>query len=393
MNTRDLVSLKNEFKRIFKSDFQRHFFASGRVNLIGEHTDYNGGYVLPCALTLGTDVFVRLREDEKIRAYSLNFENDGLIEATVDDIKYDEKKGWLNYVLGIVKTLQMHGCKIDLGFDILVYGQIPNGAGLSSSASIELATAFMLNECYQLGLDRIDLVKYSQESENNFNGVKCGIMDQFVIGMAKDKHAILLDCNTLKYDDVSVDFGEYSLVIINTNKKRQLVDSLYNKRRQSCARAFDELNIFGKYSCLSDISAVEFESIKNRIQNQEDKQRATHVIYENARTLSAAKALQEMNMKEFGKFMYQSHLSLKEIFEVTGDELDLIVDLSRKFGAIGARMTGAGFGGCAIALVHKDEVEEYKNYIMHNYEDKIGYAPEIYLANIGSGVREIKIDN
>ncbi len=390
MNKKTVESLKSEFYAKFTRKSTRHFFAPGRVNLIGEHTDYNGGYVFPCALSFGTDLLVALRADDKIRAFSLNFESDGIIESSVNDIVHDEKNGWLNYVLGIVDILQIYGCDIHTGFDLLVYGEIPTGAGLSSSASLELATAYMINECYDLGLTRLEMVKFSQEAENHFNGVQCGIMDQFVIGMAIDKHAILLDCNTLKYENVKVSFGEYKLVIVNTNKSRGLVDSLYNKRRESCAKAFAELNSSGEYSCLSDIQPSKFESIKTRITNDEDRKRATHVIYENARTIAAAKALVDNDMKAFGKWMYQSHMSLKDIYEVTGVELDCIVELSKEFGAIGARMTGAGFGGCAIALIHYDKVEEYKKYMTDKYKEKIGYEPSIYLCEISGGVKEVE---
>ncbi len=382
-------NLKSKFEQVFNKLPQRVFFSPGRVNLIGEHTDYNGGYVFPCAISYGTYVLVSLRDDDAIHAISLNFESEGILTSSINDIRYDENKGWLNYVLGVVKTLQNHEYTIDKGFDILISGNIPNGAGLSSSASLELAVAFMLNEVFKLGITRVDMAKFSQESENKFNGVNCGIMDQFIVAVAKKNNAIILNCNTLEYRHIPFDIHPYKLIIINTNKRRELSDSLYNDRRSSCERAYADINASGQYSCLSDVCVIEFEKFKNEIKNSEDRLRASHVIYENARVMDAKKALEEEDLDTFGQLMNRSHKSLKDIYEVTGKELDTIVDLSQHFGVIGARMTGAGFGGCAIAIVKEDKVDEYQKYVADNYEKEIGYAPTFYICDIDDGVREI----
>ncbi len=382
-------NLTEKFKQVFDKSNFRHFFAPGRVNLIGEHTDYNGGYVFPCAISYGTDVLVSIRNDDKIRAFSLNFEDKGMIHSSIKNIEYDEKYGWLNYVLGVVKTLQDNGYYIDKGFDILVSGTIPNGAGLSSSASLELAVACMLQKCFSLTISRVKMIKLCQEAENKFNGVNCGIMDQFIVGIAKKNHALLLNCNTLEYEHVDFNISPYQLIIINTNKRRELSDSKYNERRSACERAFRDLNELNKYGCLSDISVIEFEKTKNNIKNADDRMKVSHVIYENARVLDAKDALHKNNLKVFGELMYRSHKSLKDVYEVTGDELDTIVELSETFGALGSRMTGAGFGGCAIAIVHSDKVDEYKKFIEKQYEIKIGYKPTFYLCDIGDGAREV----
>ena len=372
--------IKNTFKEIFGDTKEsRCFFSPGRVNLIGEHTDYNGGNVFPCALSFGTYGVVKLREDKNVRMYSSNFEEIGVISFSLD-----------NYPKGVIKTLQKYGHNIDKGFDVVIYGNIPNGAGLSSSASLELLIGVMMNDLFELNIDRIDLVKYGQEAENKFIGVNCGIMDQFAIGMGKKNNAILLDCNTLKYSYSTIDLKDEMLVISNTNKRRGLADSKYNERRSECETALKELKVKLNINSLGDLSIEEFENNKDLIKDEVRRKRAKHAVYENQRTLMAKKALEDGEIVKFGELMNQSHISLRDDYEVTGVELDTLVELAWNHpGVLGARMTGAGFGGCTVALVKKDNVEDFIKNVGQGYKEKIGYEASFYIAEIGDGTREI----
>lgn len=382
--------LKADFKRIFEIESEEVFFSPGRVNLIGEHTDYNGGHVFPCALSFGTYGVVAKRNDKKVRMYSLNFEDIGLVEFDLDSIKYDKTHDWVNYPKGVAKVMQDKGNKIEHGLDILVYGNIPNGAGLSSSASLELLMAVILNDTFNFGIDMVDLVKYSQEAENKFIGVNCGIMDQFAIGMGQDRCAILLDCNTLKYRYSEINMEGYSIVIGNTNKRRGLADSKYNERRSECERALSNLQTKLNIKALGELTEEEFESNKELIENEIDRKRAKHAVYENQRTLKAVKALEENNLELFGQLMVGSHVSLRDDYEVTGIELDTLVSLALKQdGVIGARMTGAGFGGCTVSIVRNENVGNFIENVTKGYEEVIGYAPTFYVANISNGTRKI----
>lgn len=382
--------LKSDFKRIFEIESEEVFFSPGRVNLIGEHTDYNGGHVFPCALSFGTYGVVAKRNDKKVRMYSLNFEDIGLVEFDLDSIKYDKTHDWVNYPKGVAKVMQDKGNNIEHGLDILVYGNIPNGAGLSSSASLELLMAVILNDTFNFGIDMVDLVKYSQEAENKFIGVNCGIMDQFAIGMGQDRCAILLDCNTLKYRYSEINMEGYSIVIGNTNKRRGLADSKYNERRSECERALSNLQTKLNIKALGELTEEEFEANKELIENEIDRKRAKHAVYENQRTLKAVKALEENNLELFGQLMVGSHVSLRDDYEVTGIELDTLVSLALKQdGVIGARMTGAGFGGCTVSIVRNENVGNFIENITKGYEEVIGYAPTFYVANISNGTRKI----
>ena len=379
------------FKKFFGySEKVRTFFSPGRVNLIGEHTDYNGGNVFPCALSFGTYGAVALREDKLVRMYSENFTEIGVIEFNLDAIKYEKEHDWVNYPKGVLDVLMKNGYNIERGFDAYIYGNIPNGAGLSSSASLELLIGVMMDELFKLNIDRVQLVKYAQEAENKFVGVNCGIMDQFAIGMGKKAHAILLDCNNLNYSYVPLELKDLILVIGNTNKRRGLADSKYNERRSQCETALSELQKILKIKSLGELSIEEFESNKHLINDEINRKRAKHAVYENQRTLKAKEALNRGDLVTFGKLMNESHISLRDDYEVTGIELDTLVELAWSHeGTLGSRMTGAGFGGCTISLVKKDKVEDFISKVGQGYKEKIGYEASFYIANVGDGTREI----
>lgn len=383
--------INDTFKRVFgEKENCRTFFSPGRVNLIGEHTDYNGGNVFPCALSFGTYGVISLRDDKIVRMYSSNFEDLGVIEFNLDDIKYEKSHDWVNYPKGVIDVMKKHGYNINKGFDVTIYGNIPNGAGLSSSASLELLMAVMMDKLFGLNIDRVDLVKFSQEAENKFVGVNCGIMDQFAIGMGKENNAILLDCNTLKYNYCPVELKDEILVIANTNKRRGLADSKYNERRSECEKALEELKTKLNINSLGELSIEKFENNKNLIGSEIRIKRAKHAVYENQRTLMAKEALEKNDLITFGKLMNESHISLRDDYEVTGIELDTLVELAWNHEAtIGARMTGAGFGGCTVALINKDSVEDFIEKVGQGYKEKIGYEASFYIANIGDGTREI----
>ena len=383
--------IKDTFIKIFgDKENLKIFFSPGRVNLIGEHTDYNGGNVFPCALSFGTYGAISLRDDKKVRMYSSNFEDIGVIEFDLDSIKYEKAHDWVNYPKGVIDVMKKNGYNIDRGFDVAIYGNIPNGAGLSSSASLELLIAVMMDKLFNFNIDRVDLVKFSQKAENAFVGVNCGIMDQFAIGMGKKDSAILLDCNTLKYSYSKVDLKDEVLVISNTNKRRGLADSKYNERRSECETALEELKSKLNINALGELSIEEFENNKDLIKDEVRRKRAKHAVYENIRTLKAKEALEKNDLITFGKLMNESHISLRDDYEVTGIELDTLVELAwNEDGVLGSRMTGAGFGGCTVSLVKKDKVEDFIENVGKGYKEKIGYDASFYIANIGEGTKEI----
>lgn len=388
-----LENLIKDFKKIFKySGEVETFFSPGRVNLIGEHTDHNGGFVFPCALDFGTYAVVKKREYKIFRMYSKNFENLGIIEFNLDNLIYDKKDDWANYPKGVIKTFLDRNYKIDSGFDVLFFGNIPNGAGLSSSASIEVLTAVILKNLFKLDVDMVEMVKISQATENNFIGVNCGIMDQFAVGMGKKDNAILLDCNTLKYEYVPVKLKNMSIVIANTNKKRGLADSKYNARRADCQEAVKTLNKNGvniKY--LGELTVAEFEKVKHFLTNEDQLKRATHAVTENERAKIAIEFLKKDNIAEFGKLMDKSHISLRDDYEVTGLELDSLVEVAwEEKGTVGSRMTGAGFGGCTVSIVENDYVDSFIKNVGKKYKEKTGLEASFYIANIGDGARKVK---
>lgn len=388
MNTDTLVST---FERVFGEggDIQT-FFAPGRINLIGEHTDYNGGYVFPASISFGTYAVARKREDRVLRFYSMNFEDLGVMTSSLDDLSYQKSDNWANYPKGMIDAFNTHGYTVDSGFDVLYFGNIPNGAGLSSSASIELATGVLLETLFDLKIDRVEMVKLGQYVENSYIGVKSGIMDQFAIGMGKDKHAILLDCNTLEYEYAPVELGDYVIMIMNTNKRRELADSKYNERRSECESALADLQTELDIQSLGDLSVDAFDQHRQLISGETKQKRARHAVYENARTKEAFTKLHEKDLVAFGQLLNDSHASLRDDYEVTGLELDTLQEAAVKQpGVLGARMTGAGFGGCAIALVEKAQVEIFKTNVEDIYTDKIGYAPTFYEATIGDGAKAL----
>lgn len=346
----ELSALHTRFQEVFESEPGRAFFAPGRINLIGEHTDYNGGRVFPCAITQGTYGIARRRQDSLVRCYSLNFEEAGLISFDLSqELVNRPEDSWTNFVKGEVKFLRQAGHTIDQGFDLLVYGNIPNGAGLSSSASLELLVGITLESLFDLTLTRLDLVKIGQQVENHFIGVNSGIMDQFAIGMGAKDMAIYLDTNSLDYELVPAAFGEHLVLIMNTNKRRELADSKYNERRSQCEEALRRLQAGGmQIQSLGQLSPDGFETSRHLINDEVLERRAKHAVYENQRTVQAKEALTAGDLKTFGQLLNASHISLQEDYEVTGRELDTLVHTAwQQEGVLGARMTGAGMGGCA----------------------------------------------
>lgn len=381
----------DEFTRLFGIEGSiRVFFAPGRVNLIGEHTDYNGGHVFPCALTIGTYLVIRERQDTLLRLYSMNFEANGIKEIDLENIQDPKGNDWTNYPVGIVWSLLQKGYTIDKGFDVLYYGNIPNGSGLSSSASIEVVTAYALSKVFSFDISKVDIAKLSQFSENAFNKVNCGIMDQFAVAMGKADHAIYLDTQTLEYRYAPIKLANEKIVIMNTNKRRELGDSKYNERRSECQKALELLQTAVKIDSLGDLSIEAFEMNKHVIGDSVLTQRAKHAVYENQRTIKAVKALEDKDLTLFGQLMIASHDSLREDYEVTGVELDTLVEETLKCdGVIGARMTGAGFGGCAVSIVKEESVEDVIRTVGENYAKKIGYAADFYVVSVGDGPKEL----
>ncbi|TPV46641.1 galactokinase [Bacillus dicomae] len=379
-----------KFAEIFGDQETTQYFSPGRINLIGEHTDYNGGYVFPASITYGTYGVARRREDDRVLVYSTNFEKLGVIDFTVNELNYDKNDNWANYVKGVLLMLKEAGHKIDSGFELLVEGTIPNGAGLSSSASLELLVGVILEDLFKLDVTRLELVKMGKKVENEFIGVNSGIMDQFAIGFGQEDKAILLDTNTLEYEMVPVVLNDYAIVIMNTNKRRELADSKYNERRAECEEALACLQTKLEIKALGELSKAEFDANQILIGDEILIKRAKHAVYENERTKKAKEALTANDLEEFGKLLNASHASLRDDYEVTGLELDTLVAAAQKQeGVLGARMTGAGFGGCAIALVKESKIHAFKNKVYDEYLKVVGYAPVFYVANIGSGTTAI----
>jgi galactokinase len=364
------------------------FFSPGRVNLIGEHTDYNGGFVFPCALNYGTYLLIRTIEENLIRLSTANFNGD--TEITLNGLFVNNGKKWINYPLGVINEFLKRGIKIT-GLELLYYGDVPNGAGLSSSASIEMVTAVALNDFFKAGFSTLELVKMSQKAENEFVGMNCGIMDQFAVGFGKKDNAIFLNCDTLAYENVPLVLNDNALIITNTNKRRGLTDSKYNERRSECDRAVELLQVYKPIKNLSELTTGDINLIEKYIADPVIRRRATHVISENRRVLEAVKVLKESNISRFGELMNQSHDSLRNDYEVTGLELDTLVYEGRKLpGVIGTRMTGAGFGGCTVSIVRKSESEKFMNQLAAVYHARTGLIPEFYQPEISNGAARIE---
>lgn len=385
-----MTELKNTFEKTFNQVAQASYFAPGRINLIGEHTDYNGGHVFPTAITLGTYAVVAPREDQTFNLISGNFEEAGVISFDLSDLSYQKAHNWANYPKGMIVYLQEQGYTIDHGLDIYLKGNIPNGAGLSSSASIELLMGVILEDQFNLDIDRVDLVKTGVMVENKFIGVNSGIMDQFAVGMGKANHAILLDTNTLDYDLVPIDLQDNVIIIMNTNKRRELADSKYNERRSECETALAILQTKNDIKSLGDLDNETFDLQTYMLQDENLLKRARHAVSENQRTMKAREALKDNDLERFGKLVNASHVSLQFDYEVTGIELDTLVQSAwQQPGVLGARMTGAGFGGCAIAIVAKDQVAAFETAVEKAYTAKIGYAPSFYVAEIADGAKKL----
>lgn len=369
----------------------REYFAPGRVNLIGEHTDYNGGHVFPCALTLGTYGLARKRKDRKLRFYSMNFSRLGVLESSLDDLVPSEKAGWTNYPKGVMWAFEKRGYTFDTGVDFLIYGNIPNGSGLSSSASLEVLTGLMLKDLY--GVEELtmqDLALIGQYSENNFNGMNCGIMDQFASAMGKKDCAIFLDTSTLEFEYAPVKLKDARIVITNSKVKHSLVGSAYNDRRNECETALRELQTVVDIKALGELTEEEFEAHKDVITSDICRKRAKHAVYENQRTIRAVKALKENNVEEFGRLMNASHVSLRDDYEVSCQEIDILVDLAWKIpGVVGSRITGGGFGGCTVSIVKNDAVDTFINTVGEKYKEAVGHEAEFYVVDIGDGAHKI----
>lgn len=362
------------------------YFAPGRVNMIGEHTDYNGGHVFPCALTIGTYAAVKKRTDRKLRFYSMNFDSMGVIESSLDDLTPSDAAGWTNYPKGVMWAFAERGMKMDCGLDIVLNGNIPNGSGLSSSASLEVLTGFYLRDLFGFDVANVDLALIGQYSENNFNGMNCGIMDQFASAMGKKDNAIFLDTADLSYQYAPLVLDGAKIIVTNSNVKHSLVNSAYNERRSECDKALEELKTVVDIKGLGDLSEKQFEANKGAIKDEIRKKRAKHAVYENQRTICAVEALKNNNLKEFGELMNASHVSLRDDYEVSCNEIDVLVEEAWKVdGVIGSRITGGGFGGCTVSIVKDEAVETFKEKVGAAYQERVGKTADFYVVEIGDG--------
>ncbi len=386
---KDIILKK--FAEVFgDADGAKAYFAPGRVNLIGEHTDYNGGHVFPCALTIGTYGAARRRDDNRLRFYSMNFEKLGVIESTLEDLVPSEEARWTNYPKGVMWAFGEKGMKVPFGMDLLLNGNIPNGSGLSSSASVEVLTGFILRDFFGFDVSNQELALIGQFSENNFNKVNCGIMDQFAIAMGKKDHAIFLDTADLSFEYAPMVLEGAKIVIASSNKKRGLGDSKYNERRSECETALAELQKVTQISTLGDLDEEAFEKYQSAIEDDIRRKRARHAVYENQRTVWAVDALKANDVELFGQLMNASHVSLRDDYEVTGLELDTLVEEAWKVpGVIGSRMTGAGFGGCTVSIVKDEAIDGFIEKVGSAYRERIGYDADFYVVEIGDGPRAL----
>ncbi len=376
-----------KFKELYgKEGDIRAYFAPGRVNLIGEHTDYNGGHVFPCALTIGTYGIARKREDRILRFYSMNFESAGVILTSLDDLTPSDEAGWTNYPKGVMWAFEKRGYQLECGMDVLIYGDIPNGSGLSSSASLEVLTGLMLKDLFGFEVSMTKIALIGQYSENNFNGCNCGIMDQFASAMGKKDNAIFLDTNTLEYKHVPIVLEDAKIVITNSKVKHSLVDSAYNDRRNECETALKELQQVIDVKTLGDLTEEMFEEHQFSVKDEIRQKRAKHAVYENQRTIRAVEALEAGNIELFGKLMNASHVSLRDDYEVSCEEIDILVDLAWEMeGVIGSRITGGGFGGCTVSLVKNASVDTFIQKVGKTYKDRVGHEAEFYVVEVGEG--------
>ncbi|GAA0356276.1 galactokinase [Alkalibacterium iburiense] len=377
------------FKEQFGYEGERVFFSPGRINLIGEHTDYNGGKVFPCAITMGTYGVVKARTDKEVHAFSGNFPEKGKLVFNIETISYKKEDNWTNYVKGMIKYIQEKTGDLPHGFDLYVYGTIPTGASLSSSASLELLSGVIVRELYGLSIPQLDLVKMGMRTENEFLGLNSGILDQFAIGMGKEGHAMLLDTTSLEYEQIPLVLPQHKIIIMNSMTQRELVDSEYNTRREQCEAALKELQTALDIQSLGDLTEEDFEENKHVISDDVWLRRAKHAVYESARTERAAEVLKKNDLKTFGQYMDESHVSLHEDYEVTVEATDLLPRLAwEEQGTVGARMTGGGFGGCCIAIVENEYVDRFIENVGKGFKEKIGHEAEFYIAETSDGTKE-----
>lgn len=387
-----LEKLMQKFKELYGENGElRTYFAPGRVNLIGEHTDYNGGHVFPCALTLGTYAVVRTRNDRTLRFYSMNFDSFGVVETNLDALVPNKAASWTNYPKGVIWAFEKRGMKLSHGLDIAIYGDIPNGSGLSSSASLEVLTGVILKDIFGFSeVTMVDIALIGQDAENNYNGCNCGIMDQFASAMGKKDHAIFLDTNTLNYEYAPVKLPDAKIVITNSKVKHSLVDSAYNDRRNECETALKELQTVVDIKTLGELTEEQFEEYKHAVKDSVRQRRAGHAVYENQRAIRAVEALKANDIALFGELMNSSHISLRDDYEVSCEEIDILVDLAWKTeGVIGSRITGGGFGGCTVSIVKNEAVDTFVKEIGKAYLDKVGHEAEFYVVDIGEGARRL----
>ena len=388
-----IEEMQKKFSEVFgDGEASGSYFSPGRVNLIGEHTDYNGGHVFPCALTIGTYAVAKKRTDDRLRFYSANVEKTGVVECSVKDIEYSDAYGWANYPIGVVWALQTKwGKTFDSGFDMLIWGDIPNGSGLSSSASLEVLTGCVARDLFGFsGLTNQDLALIGQYSENNFNGMNCGIMDQFAVAMGKKDCAIFLDTADLSFEYAPIRLDGAKIVIVNSKVKHSLVDSEYNKRRQECTHALQQLQTVVDIKALGDLDDETFDKYASVITDETERKRAHHAVYENQRTIRAVAELKKNHIEEFGRLMNETHVSLRDDYETSCPECDVLAELAWSVpGCVGSRITGGGFGGCTVSIVKDEALDAFKETITKGYEEKVGKTPEIYVVEIGDGARKL----
>ena len=386
----DITKLREKFTDIYgDGEDIREYFAPGRVNLIGEHTDYNGGHVFPCALTIGTYGVARKRKDDKLHFYSANLDKDTVVEVSLSDLDYRKQYSWANYPLGVVWAFANKGYTLDQGFDMAIWGNIPNGSGLSSSASLEVLTGVILRDLYGFdGLSMTDLALIGQYSENNFNGCNCGIMGQFAVAMGKKDCAIFLDTSDLSYEYAKIALPDAKIVITNSKVKHSLVDGKYNERREECAKALSQLQEVVDIASLGELDCEAFQRYQSVITDEECRKRAKHAVAENQRTIQAVAALKDNDIAKFGELMNASHVSLRDDYKVSCEEIDILVDLAWQVdGVIGSRITGGGFGGCTVSIVKNDAVDTFMEQVGAGYQKKTGIEAEFYVVEIGDGAR------
>ncbi len=387
-NTEDLLK---RFEEVYGYSTEQLFFSPGRINLIGEHTDYNGGKVFPSAITMGTYGVVAPREDKEVHAFSDNFTDLGVLSFSLENMQYEKESNWTNYIKGMLLYIQEKYGEITHGFDLFIFGTIPNGASLSSSASLEMLTGVIANDLYGFEITGEDLAKLGMRVENEFLNLNSGIMDQFIIANAQEGHALLLNTNTLEYEQIPLDLPDHKIIIMNSLTRRELVDSEYNIRREQCEEAVTMLQNVVSIQTLGELTEREFEQYKYAITDPVIEKRAKHAVYENQRTSKAAEALEEGQLELFGKLMNESHISLHEDYEVTVKETDFLVRSAwNQEGVVGARMTGGGFGGCCIAIVENEAVEAFIENVGREYEEKIGHPAEFYVAETEDGAKKLQ---